>query len=191
MAPPNQRYELPLQILLVNLQELKSTGSLQTRIAGLVVAGKQMSRECRVELVLERGAVQQCTIYHPNGEPLAQGNAAWLVVQTVATRRLTWQFSQEQPSRGLLLEASPARMPARATPPGMSPGRFEVIPYPRPGATTSAVLAELSREQRRVLALVDGRRSVLQIAELLSAPPEYIHHALRQYHFWQLIFYEA
>jgi hypothetical protein len=194
MAPPIHRYELSLQVLLENLQELRSTGLLQTQITGLTIKGRQINEACRVELALEKGAVRQCTIFHQNGDLLLQGNEAWLTLRSRATQRHAWQFSQ-----GGSIEASPARYPAtpstpvlsRETPAPVAPqGKYGVVPRLLP-STTAATLQQLSREYRRILTLVDGQRSVQQIAALLSLSPEYIHLVLHQCRSWQLVAYEG
>lgn len=185
MAPPIHRYELSLQVLLENLRELRSTGLLQTQIAGLTVNGRQITEQCRVELVLEKGSVHQCTVFHQSGALLLQGSEAWLAVQSYAKQRLTWQFSQ-----GGSTETSPASSSANPSTTLSPYDKYGVIPHLLP-STTPTMLQRLSREYRRVLALVDGQRSMQQIAALLSLSPEYIHLVLYQCRSWHLVDYEG
>lgn len=190
MAPPVHRFELPLRILLENLQELRSTGLLESEVIGLVVSGRQISTESRIELVLEKGFVEQCAIFHPRAGAIAQGRDAWLALQPIANKRMAWQFSPQKASRLAqgafpMIEAASPSLPFPLEARKGSP-----LPSPLPGVATSPVLAGLPRGLRRVLVLVDGQRSTQQIADLLSLSPEQVHLALSQLHAYQLILYE-
>ena len=131
---------------------------------------------------LENGLVRSCVLLDKaNGRVVLRDEEAlqWLT----ARGKLEWHMEEE--------DVPPPTPPPRLLPPGNEPGRADgyaaETPPPAPGSKQlrmvpqraligNVVSAEVfaSREHRQVFALIDGQRTVEEIAQLLHRPAEFI-----------------
>jgi len=110
---------------------------------------------------VRHGRVQACTIVQAHGPMLLQGEAALAYLAQAGTLR--WQVTPMLPNQ------SPIR-PRRAE------DALGVMAHPP---------ASLSRRHRQLLLLVDGRKTVPELARLLHLTPQEVEtllHDLRKYH---------
>ncbi len=171
------RYCLPLVAMVEIMRSSPSRVLIQAQLASLSGVSKW---ECLAQVVLDQGAVCVCTITGAMGAVLLQEQAAyealghggdldWEVVSTpvsalpsghLRTRSVTdASGTPEIPEIPEIPE-----MPAIQGAPWSIP-TLRVTPLPR------ALLASLPHAFRIALVLVDGKRSVAEIAQLLHKTP--------------------
>ncbi|MBO0784203.1 MAG: hypothetical protein J2P37_35805 [Ktedonobacteraceae bacterium] len=138
---------------------------------------------CEIRLVVEQGHVRACQIHdRERRQVLLTGPLALTQCQQCA--ELTWRVR-------LVPSSSSPSVPHAPTPTVMPldslrpfPGviqTWEVHPPPhRAGLLTQEQLARLSRQHRRVLLLVNGRRDIAALSSILHCPPERLMNILRE-----------
>lgn len=144
-----QSYPLDLATILYILQG--QSGRLQAILEE--VPG--VKEPCQATLMLLDGKVASCFLETRRGALVGQGERVLHLLTGLGTVDWLWE-----PASGAALPA-PTRSPAGALSP--IPRRREPL--------RQAALAACSRLQRRVLGLVDGRRTTQEIATLLAVPP--------------------
>jgi hypothetical protein len=98
----------------------------------------------------------------------------WLSAQG----KLYWRLEEDaQNQAGQLPQAAVSPSPDAVFPAQPVP-RFTTVPYRTPRGTQIAMDRSWSREHRLVFALVDGHRTITEIAALLHKPPEQVVQAL-------------
>lgn len=164
-TPRRVGYILPLDAVVLVLAEveqavLSSSAALQPGKPGEV---------SHVTLVLRAGAVVTCQIVAPDGRPLLAGEDALQTLRNLG--ELAWHFS-------CLGETAPQ---AAASPPLIrdEAGAFTLVPR---RTTSTLPLAQLPTRIRQVLSLVDGARSLAQIAQILHRSTSDVSQILRQAH---------
>jgi hypothetical protein len=162
------------------------------------------------ELYMQAGQLQYSAVFRAEGEQRYTGEQALKFLEL--TGRLSYellpfpsQFSPPPP--GAVPSPSPfpafysepsAPPEARSLPPGAGK-----TPWPSPGYSFPAVAwrpartirgevvlqnaQQLTRDQRRVLTLVNGQRTSHEIANLLGFPPEAVHELLLHFRDYELI----
>jgi hypothetical protein len=144
-----QSYPLDLATILYILQG--QSGRLQAILEE--VPG--VKEPCQATLMLLDGKVASCFLETRRGALIGQGERAFNLLTGLGTLDWLWE-----PGFATALPA-----PARSLTGALSP-----IPYRREPLRQEA-LDVCSRLQRRVLGLVDGRRTIQEIATLLAVPP--------------------
>lgn len=145
-----QSYPLDLTTMLINLRG--QTGRLSATLGR--VSGLQ--QPCQVIVDLLEGKVTACTMTTMRGDRMAEGAQALDLLGRLGIIDWLWEPALAPPLtfQGSHLPMNPAfTVPQRRAP-------F----YPE-------ALASCSRDQRRVMGLIDGRRTVADIATLLAVPP--------------------
>lgn len=160
-----QGYMLPVDALLLLLAEVE-----QATLASVVpVLPGQPRGRYPVMLVLRAGVVVGCQVTTPDGRPLLVGEDALTVVREQG--ELAWQFS-------LTAGPQPFQSERRAT---ISNEAGTLIAIPR-RTGRSIPFAQLPTRMRQVLNLVDGSRTLLQIAQLLHRSTSDVSRILHQAH---------
>lgn len=144
-----QSYPLDLATILYILQG--QSGQLQA----LLEEVPGMREPCQATVILLNGKVTSCFLETRRGALVGQGERALNLLTGLGTVDWLWE-----PAAGAALPA----------PTGSLTGALSPIPYRREPLRQD-VLEACSRLQRRVLGLVDGRRTIQDIATLLAVPP--------------------
>jgi hypothetical protein len=189
-------YTLTIEIMIQVMQTHKKTGRLQTDLPSGVTGIRE---PCYVEIALEAGNVISCSITGSQG-PLLTGAKAYQ--ELMRQGRLDWTFvPQTQPlTTSAPITDSLSIIPTRVANPQAKPvtsapitGSLSIVPTrvinPQTRHTISRPrrTAELTQWQmrpwrgmhKRVYNLADGKRSVTEIAVLLSTTPEVIKEILQ------------
>ncbi|HKV56644.1 MAG TPA: hypothetical protein VJO32_00120 [Ktedonobacteraceae bacterium] len=146
---------------------------------------------------LNNGMVTSCVLLNKADGRVVLRNEealAWITSQG----KLEWQMEDE--AEAPRPPAQPSLTPPRLPPPGGAPAReeryYEEDPLPLPPTVGKSQLAIVpqrtekgkfvpgnvfaSREHRQVLGLVDGQRTVQEIAQLLHRPADFIIYVLQE-----------
>ena len=127
-----------------------------------------LSKEpCVARLVLGQGKLASCTITTTTGNRLFEGQQAYTALLRCGA--VQWRVS---PAPALV------RQPPSFSRPEVVVPLPQHVPCLRVKELPPALLASLSHSHRRVLALVDGKRSLAEIALLLATTPEKVSHTL-------------
>lgn len=148
-----KRYLLPLVALVEAMKASPETVELQTHLSLPGVKGP-----CCAHVILRQGQVYACSITTRSGVVLRQHQEAYKIVEQRGD--LEW-----------ILSPSPLSSPQAAQPNAATAASKRTPPVRRsdPSAET---LNRLAYPYRRVLLLVDGKRSVEEIARLASKTPQ-------------------
>lgn len=158
-----QRYLLPVVAVVETMKGLPETVSLQAQISSVPGVSKET---CVAEIIVGEGRLHGCTILTLAGHTLLQNQEAFAVLQRMG--KLEWQLvpgSREQ-------QVGPRQEQGQSLWSGSS--EQDMRPC-RIGAPSSLQLQSLPFDQRRVLYLVDGQKTISQLARLLQKNPEEIH----------------
>jgi len=181
-----QKYDLDLETLLSLLEEMRQSGILITNVPSGFLGQKN---GCQVRIDLIEGKIAYCHIEDSEGRIHVLGNnKAFSLLYGMGT--LEWYLETRLPETPITTDTSPAlpstKLPAVTRP--LPSTKLPAVTGPHPGVSPystvpmwsiSAVvprktvpieprtLQTLSRNQRRVLVLVDGTRSVEKIASIL------------------------
>ena len=165
MLSVEKRYHLPVQAMLLVMASSVDRVLLQTHLPGLPGISQQV---CLVQMLLEQGGVRSCTITSKTGAILRQQQEAVQVLERCGD--LDWHVTTLVPTpqganhshTGSLFGAPGAVASTGRT------GAASPIPRLRVHPVPPDILASLSRSHRMALVLVDGKRSVNDIAHLLA-----------------------
>jgi hypothetical protein len=153
-----QSYPLDLTTILYLLDQQQQSGVLQAALAD--VPGTRETCQARLKLI--RGKVMSCVVETSSGRLYVEGRRALTLLAQLGTVEWVWKMEEE----GSVTRSLPAVQPGNA---GFNPNEL-LVPRRREPLRVDA-LQRCSRAQRRVLGLVDGRRTVKEIATILSVPP--------------------
>ncbi|MGH2506177.1 MAG: hypothetical protein ACRDHZ_01955 [Ktedonobacteraceae bacterium] len=170
----SKRYCLPLMALVETMRSSPHHVVLQTQLATLPGVSK---RSCVAQVLLGQGAVHTCTIWGEAGTVLVQQQAAyealarcgdleWEMVATPVTTRT----AERQYGASVIGTSGEPEM--REEP--WSIPTLRVTPLPRD------VLAAFPHGSRIALVLIDGKRSMAEIAHLLNKTPQEIQQIFAQ-----------
>lgn len=180
-----EAYLLDLRTLLQILVRQKQSGMLYAE--DLRLPGSRRTLQARLELL--QGKIQSCVL-RAQGEAtsVAEGSTALQVLYELGTLEWFWtpSFSSsaaEDEFAAFSTTSSPARSPFINS---------ESLLPRRTARADSTMLASLSRIHRRVLAMVDGERSVSKIASVLAMTDQQgLLRVLNELHAWGLIVWET
>jgi hypothetical protein len=154
-------YNLDFETIKQVMLEHQKTGYLY---ADVPASATSLSEPCRIEALLQAGAVISCSIVGKSGKRLPEKES---IKKIDRLGRLQWTFTPHEESAPLL-ETAPLFVPE------------EIPVFPRRVAYLEQwQMQSWPRLHRMIFALSDGTRSVAKIAEVLSVPPEQIESALR------------
>lgn len=169
-----QKYELDLETLLTLLEEMRQNGVLFANVPPGLLG---LKTGCQVRIDLVEGKVVYCHIEDSTGQVRVLGNnKAFSLLYGLGT--LKWYVETALPDAPSLVDtnSSPLRaIPPTNTRPLSTPSPYDTVPLqsiysivPRKTVNIGlSALQRLSRNQRRVLILVDGTRSIEKIASVL------------------------
>ena len=175
-----RRYTLPVSAILQTLRDQKNGMTALSASLPFVPGYQQEAGE--VVLVLGQGHVQTCTIRSHAGLQLVQGGEALKALEQLGN--LEWQV---QGFRGS------GDAGQRADSSGQDPAwpqehsSDQHIPRRRAATLSPTQQQTLSRRHRQVFALVDGARSVADIAALLHLSTDEVARLLGELHHDQLL----
>jgi hypothetical protein len=118
---------------------------------------------CRIEIKVMSGTMVSCTVVGTNGRRLTGKEATQGLARL---GRLTWTFTPLQ--EAVVQPTSPVPVVEQKP---LLPRRTVFL--------EATQMRNFSRLQRAILALADGTRTTVKIAEVLSAPPQVVEKALR------------
>ncbi len=142
-------YHLSLDTLAQVLTTHGSTGRVEAKVPDGM---KQLPQARHIILKVERGYVMACWLLDQAGTVILQGQAAWRQIEGQGV--LPWQLSLELP---LPASVRPAHEVMGSERGARVPRRLYAFPS-----------TQWTRQQQQVFALVDGRRSLREIAQLVS-----------------------
>lgn len=146
-------YKLDLAAMLQMLQEFRQNAVLQTEISSVPGAKGRF----QVQLDMFDGKITSCSIRSGDGQVLLAGDDAFTWLQDLGA--LNWTVTLRQISTSALTQSSPA----------LTPSPVLRSPIPRRSVYVGQEQMRLwPRKYRVVFVLIDGRKSVEQIAGLLS-----------------------
>jgi hypothetical protein len=153
-------YNLTVEIMIQVMQTHKKTGHLQTDLSSGVSGFRE---PCHVEIALQAGNVISCSITGSQGLLLTGAKA---YQELTRQGRLDWTFV-------------PQTQPLTAPAPITDPLTRNTISRPRrTTALTQWQMRPWHDMYKHVYSLADGKRSVTEIAVLLSTTPEAIQEVL-------------
>lgn len=163
-------YYLDFATIIQLLKEFRRSGVLQTELPASVA---NTQGKCLMQLELLRGEITGSLLVLDDGGVIATDEKVLRQVKGLGP--LEWTFSPVKESHtGLIKEPEkilpsvPLSVPDVPLSSSKQPYSFIIllIPY-RLATVDQSILNRLTRQQRRVLALVDGRRNISQIVALL------------------------
>jgi hypothetical protein len=171
-------YQLDIETLLSLLYEAGQSGRLSTTLPSGIPGFKQY---CRASIDLQEGKIVFCQIEQRNGRVLISGKQALQILSRSGTHE--WLLEEVQFHQGPTPVLPPATTATTVTTiPNLEKQHGPSVVPQRKTFIDQSTLSRFSRQQRRVLNLVDGKRSVERIAILLSASsdPSAIRQTLQQ-----------
>jgi hypothetical protein len=163
-------YYLDFATIIQLLKEFRRSGVLQTELPASI---GNTQEKCLMQLNLLRGEITDCLLILDSGGIIAADEKVLRQVKGLGP--LEWTFSplkesHTAPMKALdkILPSTPLSVPDVPLASAKQPYSFIILLVPYRLATVDqSILNRLTRQQRRVLALVDGRRNISQIAALL------------------------
>jgi hypothetical protein len=152
-----QHYQLSLGILIETVKWLPGVILLQSQVALLPGFPKDTYL---IHITVEQGKIVACMISTTTGL-VVQGKRAWAAVEQCGPLGWTLSSQLEQPTVKMRFSSGREQPPTRFTVPG------------------AAAMALWSHSERKVFALVDGARTVEQIARLVGKPSQEVQALLR------------
>ena len=155
-------YRLPVQAMVAVMTFSAGSVLLHTRLPGIQTR--------LAHLIIKQGALHSCTIIDPTGTVLLQQQDAFDTLLRFG--ELEWQVTMlpasVTPERGIPGQAAGT---GRVTQDAKKEGLSSRIPFFRLTPLPLEDLASLPHALRMTLLLVDGKRSIHEIARLLSKSP--------------------
>ena len=145
-------YKLDVAALLQMLQEFQQNATLQTEIQSVPDGRGRFY----VSLSLVEGKISSCSIKDSNGQSLLVGNNALQWLQRQGT--LNWTLTLQQTPTQTSTHTNP--LPSLPAPRIFVPRRIVYV--------TQEQMSTWPRKHRTVFVLIDGKKSVEQLAGLLS-----------------------
>ena len=164
----NKHYLLPILAMIEIMKWSPDTVVLQAHLVALPGVSNEA---CLAQVMLGQGNLSSCTITTTMGAVLLQQQEAYQALERCG--ELHWSVF---PASSLSTSISQTNPPFRVEP---SDQHSSMIPSRRVSTITSETLATLSHRSKRVLALVDGKRSIDVIAQLLSISPYEVQQKLK------------
>lgn len=165
-----QSYPLDLKTLLHLLSRKKQSGQLYARQVKVV----HIKEPLQAHLTLINGEVQSCLLLTMSSDVYVdEGKAFQLLMQSGI---IEWQWHEGNPVQASPVAVSPPIVtpPPSQTPQVKEPSQTkDTLPLqgssaPRRVMATNEVFNALSRAERKILMLMDGSRTVYEIAGMLS-----------------------
>ncbi len=162
----DKHYLLPVAAVVETMKDLPDVVMLQAQLSSLPGLSKEA---CLAQIILGQGQVSSCKIIATRtGIVLREQQEAYHALERCGD--VTWHV---RPAPSL----HPPVRPQATLPP--TSGTFPAqIPSLRVSRLSPEILAPLSHPYRRVLGLVDGKRSIEDIARLLNKTPQEIQQML-------------
>ena len=173
-----EHYALPLNDLLMVLRASSGqTYQVRAEVPASLLHSSLRRAKCHAEVIIARGQVVACIIRDQANTLRMEGAPAFEAVR--AHEQLIWIVTPyEQPAQAL---PSPAPAAPWAQPPAtVPPFLAALVPWVgRPAPVKLQQTAELEdRRLRKVWLLIDGRRTVTELAALLQISPDAVSQAL-------------
>ena len=161
-----KRYLLPLLAVVETMKFSPDVVMLQSHLPSLPGVTKEA---CRAQVILGQGQVYSCTITTRTGAVIRERQEAYKALEQCGD--LEW-----------ILSSAPFPHPAnpQTAQPNTSTASAKMAPIPvlRVKELSAETLSRLAYPYRRVLLLVDGKRSIEEIARLASKTPQEVVHML-------------
>lgn len=154
------QYLLDLETLLLFLSKQNQSGELTAELKRF--PGIAYKKSCQVQLLLAGGKILSCSVRDYVGTPLVEGEAA--LDGLFKMGQIAWSWSAKEPTTGVARLASPP-VPARR-----HTSVLQLIPR-RLVSLDMVNRAALPRKSWQVLLLIDGSRTVSQLATLFTRSP--------------------
>ncbi len=170
-----QIFPLDLKTLLQILARQKQRGLLQANIPSEKLRYPGTRQVLHASILLDNGIIQACTIALKQGELVAEGQDALQLLMGVGVIEWQWRANVSR------LPDSPPQVAPSYQAPASSTVRFSLFAASvlQRTSRSEAALPTLPREYRKILALVDGQRSVHKLAIVLALSEEEVMTALR------------
>lgn len=163
----DKRYLLPILAVVEAMMWSPDVVSLQSHLPSLPGVSKDA---CLAQVILGQGHMYSCTITTKAGAILREQQEAYKALEPCGD--LEWILSKAP--------VSPPPSPQEARPNAeRANARTAQIPVLRVKEIPAETLNRLTHRYRRVLLLVDGKRSVEEIARLASKTPQEVFHMLK------------
>lgn len=159
-----KRYHLPVEAMIAIMASSRQSVLLLAHLPALAGFATQ---GCLARIVLEQGALRTCLIIRKSGVVLLQNQGAYAALLRCGD--LEWRVIRPAD----LAASGPAQSVM-----GASEHTQWGIPRLRVTSLHRDLLTSFPRSQRVVLVLVDGKRSIEEIAHLLSKSPHDIQQML-------------
>ena len=150
-------YLLDLETLLIFLSRQYQSGELSADLKRF--PGLASKKGYRVRILLMQGKMASCTVRNEEGKLLIEGEAALKALLKIG--QLGWSWSADRSATRFL---QPSQLPGSIN--GLVPDRMQLVPR-RLVAVNMIDRATLPRKGWQVLIVIDGSRTVAQIAALL------------------------
>lgn len=178
-----QAFQIDLKTLLHIFARQKQHGLLQAAISSEKLHCPGARQLLHASLLLDKGAVQTCTIAYKRGEQVAEGQEALQLLLGAGVVEWQWK-AHTLPLLDLSLQKIPGQQ--AITPANLRPS-LSATSIPCRTLRSEEVLPTLSRAYRKILALVDGQRSIHKLADILALRDEDVMRALQTLQSWGLI----
>jgi len=162
----DKRYLLPVLAVVETMKWSPDVVMLQAHLSSLPGVSKDA---CLVSLTLGQGRMYSCTITTRAGAVLREHQEAYQAVEQCGD--LEWSV--------VPIPFSPPPSPqATRSHAGQAVARTALIPILRVKELPAETLNRLAHPYRRIILLVDGKRTVEEIARLASKTPQEVVHML-------------
>ncbi len=177
-----QSFTLDLKTLLHILSRQKQHGFVQAEIPSDKFRFSGPRQILEASILLDSGIIRACTITYKHEEHILEGEDALHLLFNVGVIEWNWQPRTSQERSSLEEKSIPIHRTQSISNPPVS-----TEPVPHRTSRGEEALQTLPREYRKVLALVDGQRSVHKLAAVLAMREEDVVIALRTLQSWGLI----
>lgn len=163
-----QRYILPAAAIIETMKQQRDVVAFRAPLPeGRHLPSALRATPCFAEIVLGNGTLHSCTIFTSGGTLVCEQQEAMRLLQGLGD--LEWVL------HSLPLSPTPGSPPQTEQTYSASP---EMVPRKAPLVGSATPAEPLTHRQRRVWLLIDGQRSVRELASLLCLSPQEIEEAL-------------